>query len=392
MPRPSELTPRIFKLKCEGVEWQGWTSFSIRQSLDDVSHSMSLETTDRLNGRLANWNVRGGSFIEFEIDGIKVFAGFVQKYSVSIDNNAHSISLEAASRSIDAVECSHLGPYFWKNTNPETVINDVLRPFGFSAIIDRAMKPIDKSGYRVDPDKKPFEIIKELAERDSLTVLTDMQGNFRLSDGKNAPFAGKIIPGDFIAINADHDFSEVFSEIVVKSQQNDREKPTKASFDKKQRNQAISKNNKILQNPKQKPKQSGFGISSRQNVNQTRFRPLVYVKNDSEDAAKSFADLVKTRFTSDVIAASVTLKSHRTTGGIGIWGIGQEVELSVPMISVEQRLIISAVEFSVDESSGFQAQLSLKIPNGYDPQSTAKLGQSRRETGEFGLASQALFA
>ena len=375
MPRP--LVPNKFQLICEGLAWEGWQSFSIRQSLDSGAHSFSMQTTDRFKQLIGRWNVRGGSEIEIKIADETVFKGYVQKYSVNISADAHTITLEGASKAIDIIECSHLGPYFWKNTTGEAVIREVLKPFGLSVTFDKGLKAIGATGYKVEVEAKPFEIIKEIAARDGLTVLTDFNGNLRLYDGKNAPQAGSIGRGDYISISSDHDLSQAFSEIVVKSQQNDRGKPVKATFNTKQRSEATSSNNLILK--------------TTANPLNVRHRPIVYVKNDQGDAAESFGDFVKSRFTGDVITASAVVKSHLNKAG-KIWGIGQEVFLQEELLSVNQKLVVSEVDFSLSQDSGYQTNLVFKIPETYDPLEGASSASLRQAKGEFAIASKALAA
>lgn len=375
----SGLIPRKFMLRCNGSEWQGWKSLSVKQSLDSVAHGFSIEATDRALEKLGRWNVQGGSEVEILIDGDRVFRGYVQKYAVKIGASDHSISIEGSSRAIDLVECSHMGPWFWKNTTPEAIIAEVLKPFGFAATFDRAMKPIGKEGYKAEVGKLAFDIIKELAERDGMTAISDLDGNIRLYDGKNAADAGAIIRGDYVDISADHDLGQAFSEIVVKGQQNDRAKPAKAAFAKKQRGEHKVSNS--------------LAVGSKTNPRPLRYRPIVYVQNGNDDAQKAFAEFVRSRFTGDVITASVTVKSHRNPKG-NIWAAGQELFLQEELLSVAQKLVVADVEFKLDDS-GYQTVLGLKIPASYDPlgSSTARdalIRGARRATGAFGNATRAI--
>lgn len=369
------LTPSKFSLVCDGIEWTQWKSFSVKQSLDQAAHSFNMETTDMALDKIARWNVKGGSVVDVYIDGNLIFSGYVRKYGVNISAASHSITIEGASKGVDAAECSHLGPYFWKNTSPEAIITAVLNPYGITASFDKPMKAIGREGFKVEVEKPPFEIIKQLAERDGLTVIADTAGNFRLYDGSNAAYAGSIERGDYVEISADHDLSAAFSEIIVKGQQNSREKPTKANFQAKQRHETTVKNPML--------------VGSTRNPIDLRYRPALYVKNDEKDAAKAFAEFVKSRFTGDVITAAVTVKSHLNPRG-KIWEAGQEVFLNEELLSVAQRLVVADVEFSLSDG-GYKTALGLKIPNSYDPLGDPARGELRRLTGEFGAATAAVY-
>lgn len=370
-----DLVPNKFALRCDGVDWEGWLSFSVKQSLDGAYHSFTMNTTDRNQAKIGQWNVRGGSIVEILINNLPIFSGYVQKYSVNISDSDHSISIEGASKTVDASECSHLGPYFWKNTSAESVVSEVLKPFGFTATYDKPLKAIGKEGYKVEVEKSPFEIIKELAERDGLTVITELNGNFRFYDGTKAKEVGFIGRGQYIDLSVDHDLSQAFSEIVVKGQDNDRSKPDRATFKAKQQSETK------VDNP--------LRVGARSNPETIRYRPAVYVQNGDKDAGKAFAEFVKSRFTGDVITANATVKTHLTPSG-DIWQAGQLVWLEEPLVSVAQWLVVSDVEFKLDDGSGYQTVLGLKIPNSYDPLGKGDSSQVRKASGEFGNAERAV--
>lgn len=368
-----QLIPRDFVLLCDGLEWRGWKSLSVSRSLDEAASTFSISTTDRLQERLSKWNVRGGSEVEIRIDGEPIFLGYAQKYSVSISDSDHSINVEGASKAIDAVECSNLGPYFWKNTTPEAIIRQVLTPFGIGVTFpDKAMKAIGKEGYRVEIEKAPFDIVRELAERDGLTVTSGLNGDIILFKGDVIGNAGFIGRGQYTSISSEHDLSQAFSQIVVKGQKNNRAD----SFDANQRSE-VKKDNPLK-------------VGNQNNPLPLRYRPIVYVENNTGEANDDFGEFVKSRFTGDAITASLSVKSHRNPEG-DIWSPGQLVWLDEPLLSVEQFLVVSEVQFLLGDD-GFAANLSLKVPSAYTPGQSKPLGPSGRSNGVFGNAEQAIWA
>lgn len=348
-----------YALVCDGVAWTGWQSFSVRQSMENVAHSFSFTTTDRFQEGLDRWNVRGGSKIEFFIDGDLIVSGFVRKYSPSISAEAHSITIEGESASVDLVDCSHLGPYFWKAGSAEQVIADVLKPFGLKIALDKKLKAIPKEGYRVGVNDTPFEIVRKLLERDQMLFFTDRQNNLVATDGKNPANGGSISRGDYVEIGADHDLSNSFSEIIVRAQKNEREKDTKAGFDK---NQKIEKR--------------------LTNSAETRYRPVVFVNSGEPEAQAELAEDIKRRFSGDIITATCGLKTHLNKMG-SIWGVNQLVFLDEPLIYAKQKLVTSEVEFTLDETSGFRTNLALKLPVAFDTNGASARDVRLGEDGPF---------
>jgi prophage tail gpP-like protein len=333
-----------FSLVCDGIAWTGWLDWSVRQSMDQAAHSFTFSTTDKLQAGLARWNVKGGSRVEFFIDKLKVVEGYVRKYSPSISEDNHSIRIEGDSAAIDLVESSHIGPYFWKSgVAAKTAIDDVLKPFGASVQIDGTLTAFDKAGFRVGANDSPFEIIRQIAERDKKTVYTASDGKLVITDEASATEAGRIARGAYIAVSADHDLTNNYSAVHVKSQSNDREEATKDNFTKKQQY------SKVISNP----------------VTGGRYRPLVFVTSGETEKKGELAAYLRSRFAGDVIAATVTVKSHLNPAG-ALWGVNQKIFLDEPLIDAKQALVTSEVEFSVSESEGYQTRLTLKLPETYD--------------------------
>jgi prophage tail gpP-like protein len=359
-----------FTLICDGVSWEGWKSFSVRMSMEQAAHSFTFTTTDREQAGLKKWNVKGGSRIDFLIDDVKVVSGFVRKYNPSISAESHDISIEGESSAIDLVESSHLGPYFWKSVSAQSVIEAVLKPFGVTAKIDSGLTAIPKTGFRVGNNESPFEIVRKIAARDQKTVYTDSAGNLVVTNSAASVDAGEIGRGDYTSASASHDLTNAFSEIHIKSQTNDRDESSKENFTKKQRSKKVVK-----------AKVPGGG-STVTNSAAARHRPLVYVDSGDAEKQSDRAEYIRSRFAGDVITASVTLKSHLNKKG-DTWAINQKLTLNEPLLDANLELVVSELEFSLDESSGFNTTLSLKLPSVFNAKAPTARAARLSEDGAF---------
>lgn len=342
-------------LVSEGVTWEGWKSLTIQQTLDKAQHSFSMTTTDRFQEGLDRWNISGGSSVDVYFDTSLAFSGYVQKYSPSLTATEHAISISGESKAIDAVQGSHDGSYFWRDVSAESIIEEVLEPMGFEATIDKPLEAIGPEGFRAAVNSSPFDIVKRLAERNGLLVFTDNEGNFRLSDSSNQVTFTEIGRGDYIEISAEHDVSKSYSEIIVKGQRN----TFSVGFQDQQRME-----HRV------------------QNSSQTRHRPLVVITTGQEVEQDKLAQYIHRRLAGDSVTASVVLKTPYDKDG-NLWGVGQRIWLNEPIVDIDQELIISSVDFTLDESSGFKTTLGLKVPETYtiDP---AQARAARRSTGIFG--------
>lgn len=348
------VQPNDIRLTCEGISWFGWESLSIRSSLSQVQHTFEMKTTDIANLGDQQWNVRGGSEIAIYFRDSLVFQGYVQKYDVALSADSHEISIAGESKAIDLVQCSHIGPYFWKNVSGESIIKEVTKPFGIDISIKMKLRPIPKEGLRVAVDSTAFDVIKKVAEQNSALIYTKQSGEVCISDD---PSVGKIftlLPGDYTSISANTDYSTIFSRVILKSQ----EKTYKTKeFKKRQRKEHV-KDNKKKSRGRKPPKINTVGTKN--NVKELRYRPLVIISNGKDESQKDLIQVANRRLNGDGKKISLTVRTPFTPTG-EIWAIGQYVALKDEIVGVNGSYIISDISFSLSDS-GFETQLDLCIP------------------------------
>lgn len=328
-------------LRANGKDWLGWKSLSIKQSMGQAAHSLSITSSDRFNEGVSRWNVRGGSEIEVLFDNSPeiVFAGYVTKYSASITPSGRSITIEGASKAIDAVECSHIGKLFWPaGTDPAQIFEDVLRPFGINSVTnDLPLAAIPKEGFRAGANDTAFQIVRKLAEKSGHTVYTNRFNDFIIAKETGAEYAGQLGRGDYTQFQSSHDLSEMFSSITMRAQQNDYDEAEGISKAEWQAKQQVS--------------------ATRDNPISTRYRPTIFVANGDGNTQEQFADYVNRRFAGEGAVANVTVKDYRSPNGT-LWGINQRVWIDEPLADIRAEMLIQEVEFNLSES-GFETRLTL---------------------------------
>lgn len=407
------VQPGDIWLTCEGINWYGWQSLSIKSSLSQVQHSFEMKTTDieRLGDEL--WNVKGGSEISIYFRNIRIFTGYVQKYDVSLSADSHEISIAGESKAIDLVQCSHVGNYFWKNVSGETVVKEVVKPFGIPIRIDKKLKPIPKEGLRVAVDSSAFDVIKKVAEQNALLVYTMQSGTVCITDDPSQKQLSPAVlaPGDYVSISVNSDYSTVFSEVILKSQ----EKTYKTKeFKKRQQKKKVKKNTKkrskrskekqeedekdnkdkakqkktrtetrrsrrrkkskkakratarARRTRKKKAEPKIINLGTHTNSQDLRYRPLVIISNGKDDAQQDLVKNANRRLNGDGKKVSITVKSPYTPTG-EIWGIGQYVSLNDEIMGVKGSYIISDLSFSLSDS-GFETNMDLCLPHVFNMQ------------------------
>ena len=338
-----------------GVPWVGFKSVRVNRSMDQVYHILDFETTDRYQEGLSKWNVRGGSDIQVYWESDLIFDGFVRRYLPEIGPSSHSIKLQCDSDAARLTQCSHEGPYFWKNVTAEEVVRSVLAPYEINFDILSPMKPIGADGYRVAVDDSAYNIIHKLAQKNGLTVFTGNDGRLKISDGTNAPIMSPLTTCDYTHFSADHDISRAYSKLIVKSQKNikievpiigDAGSGALKSTQKYKEFSGVQRFEEVLTNP-----------------NQPRYRPLVILHNGKPADVTDFAKYAQLRFSGDSVSAKLTVKSLYDKDGKP-WGIEQLVPIFEPAGDLNETLIVS--DYDLDISiSGLNLTLTLREPRTY---------------------------
>lgn len=362
MRKDLAVQPGDIWLTCEGISWFGWQSLSIKSSLSQIQHSFEMKTTDIQNLGDKQWNVRGGSEISIYFRNLRIFTGYVQKYDVSLGADSHEISIAGESKAIDLVQCSHVGKYFWKNVSGESIIKEVAKPFGIDVRIDTKLRPIPKEGLRVAVDSTAFDVIKKVAEQNSVLVYTMQSGTVCITDDPSLKQIFELYPGDYTSISMNTDYSTIFSEVILKSQ----EKTYKAKeFKKRQQKEKVKKNtNKHHkgknESHKKKAKPKITTVGTKTNSQELRYRPLVIISTGKEESQEELVKTANRRLNGDGKKVSLTVQTPYTKTG-EIWGIGQYVVLKDEIVGIDGSYIISDVSFSLSDS-GFETQLDLCLP------------------------------
>lgn len=362
------VRPGDIWLTCEGQSWFGWKSLSIKSSLSQVQHTFEMKSTDILKLGEKQWNVKGGSEVSIYFRNVRIFTGYVQKYDVSLSADSHDISIAGESKAIDLVQCSHVGKYFWKNVSGESIIKEVVKPFGLDIQIDAKLKPIPKEGLRVAVDSTAFDVIKKVAEQNSVLIYTTQSGTIRIAEDPSQGQAFELLPGDYTSISVNTDYSTVFSEVIIKSQEKTYKKN---EFKKRQRKEHKSKDKK---------EKATKTVGTKTNSKELRYRPLVIISDGKDESQKDLVQSANRRLNGDGKKISLTVKSPYTPTG-EIWGIGQYVVMKDEIMGIDGSYIISDVSFSLSDS-GFETQLDLCIPQVFNLKEVTS-AQKRAESKGF---------
>jgi prophage tail gpP-like protein len=358
--------PQVYVL-VDGSQWYGWKSLRVSQSIDQAAHSLQIETSERESAGVNDWNVNGGSRIEvlvapeFGEQAQPLFQGYVRLYEELVDGNSHTVNISAESDAIDIAEGSHLGPYFWREgTRQETIIDQLLEPYGLPVKITKPLKIVPKEGFRVGVNETPLSVINKIAEKNGLATFTDSTGEFVLSDGSDAINLGTgYQTGDYVKLSQTHDLQSQFSEVIVKAQKNERTQKSSANFEAQQRI-----------------------IKRIQGHSLARYRPSVFISNGEDGSQADLDRYIRDRLIGQSLFVRMDVKSPFTKEG-PIWGINQQLRLSEPRFNLlGDYLRTVQVEHAMDNGGGYTVSMDLTVPEALSG-STPLLAVSRSRSGWF---------
>lgn len=158
------------ELVVAGRRLRGWTSVSVRRSMEEFADSFTLQYVDRWLPQGASAVVRPGQRCQLYVAGEPVLDGYVDQAEVSYARGEHSLSASGRSRIADLVDSSAIrqgGP--WVDQSLATIASDLCDPFGIQ-VIDLASKstrdgdaaPVSR--FALEVGETVFEAISRLAK------------------------------------------------------------------------------------------------------------------------------------------------------------------------------------------------------------------------------------
>lgn len=116
------------KLIVGGEAFETWTDVSLRYALESLAQEFSLNYVSD-EGEIS---IPVGESCEIKtLDDLSLLRGFVDEVDETYDGGSHQLSCSGRSESGDLVDCSAVvAGGQWRNTTLQTIIADLLRPYG----------------------------------------------------------------------------------------------------------------------------------------------------------------------------------------------------------------------------------------------------------------------
>lgn len=200
---------------------EGWKQVSVRSSIEELSHSFTVEYSQRWSPNGTPVAIDAGDDVVIRIGDSLVLTGYVDESSESYDANTHTVSVQGRSRTADLIDCAAVyksGSITGKNLLQ--IAEALCEPFGIWVTADPLLDLGESTTLQIQDGQSVFEALSELARKDGVLLLSDTAGNLVLSRASSAPKASLELRtgGNIKRGSVRSSFRDRFSEYLMKGQ------------------------------------------------------------------------------------------------------------------------------------------------------------------------------
>lgn len=344
-------------LTVEGREYTGWKSARVTRGIDSVAGTFELAVFDD-GGR---WPVRAGDVCEVSVAGTVVLTGTVDRRSVSLRADDHSLTVSGRDRAGVLVDCSaDLAQAELWNVDPLAFVRRVAAPFNVPVALQPGVRPERPTGkVTIDPGESAFDIVDRVCRLAGLLPVSDGRGGLVLTRAGTGAAVNAVVEGEnLLAATIDSDVAGRFARYTVIGQAHggdDLEAETTTSV---------------------------RGTARDAGVRDTTRALVVRADGSLTGArAKQRAEWEATVRAARADTYTATVQGWTQADG-SLWPVNARVRLSSPRLGVEAELLIVRATYRIDLHEGTVTELQLMRRDAFTPEPVVP---GHDATGGFGL-------
>jgi prophage tail gpP-like protein len=332
---PDEITIQV-----DGLDYSGWTSVTVRRSMEALCGQFNMTTVDRWTLNHRDWVIYPGKACRIDIGTETILEGYVDSVDPSITAASHTISIKGRDATADLVDCAAPDrPGTWNNVTLLALAQAMADPFDITVrsevgLGDKFSKFSVKSGESIN------DALQRAAQKRHVLLMTGRVGNLIITNtGADMAFDRLVMGDNVLSASGGFDFTNRFSEYIVKGQSRTAGSGWTA--------QTISVK----------------GTAEDEEV--TRHRPKlikgsgISTVSDAETQAAWEANVRAGKS----FKASVSVVGYRQTNG-ALWETNRIVNVDIPQLLLHGSMLISAIEYTKSESGSF-TNMELTRPDSY---------------------------
>jgi len=332
-----------FTLNVNKTKYGGWTTLSIRKSIDELAHSFDVSFSDQWSDQDERIPIVAGNDVTVVYGSETIITGYVDDDTSSYSATGRSLGIKGRSKTGDLVDCAAVkgsGTRAWRRAGLRKIAEDICGPFDID-VLAAANLGSKFNRFTIEEGETAFSLLQRAARMRGLLVLTNADGNLVFSRVGTTTVATTLKLGEnILGCNHQRSMRSRFSSYRVNCQTVGSDET--ADSPKKTTLSATSEDD-------------GVG----------RYRPTVLMA-DNEDRKSELqirADWERNVRAGESRSFAYTLRGweHRD----GLWEPNTIVHVVDDFNWLDAELLISEVVFSRSDS-GTMTTLTLKAKEAYD--------------------------
>lgn len=344
----------------DDLYYTGWERVEVNLSMETLAGQFTLIMSAQPMGLIIPIlpTIIPGQPCTVFINGQTVITGYIDKVQPAYDKGKHYLIVEGRDKAGDLVDCSIVnGTGQYKNLKIEQIIQAICAPFGIP-VIANVNTGASIASYSIKQGGKCKEEIEKLCKMRQCLCLSDGKGGLTITRAGADIAANPLIEGQNILMGqAIYDYSERYGQYVVKGQKQGTDTDTNSTI---AQNKAIVYDNYI-----------------------TRYRPLVVV---ADGQANTNDVTLRAQWECSTRRGKSRNFLIRVIGwqqfDAFLWGINQMCFIEAPNLGVVDTLLISNVEFLIDDKNGEVTDLTLTSVEAYQQMASNSVNPDNSTAGK----------
>lgn len=350
------------ELAVDGQIYSGWHEISIARGLKEAAATFEIAVSERWAGRdrPKPWQILPFKEAVVTIGGEKVITGYVESYEPSYDSGQHGVRISGRSKTCDLIDCMpDVGSGQFSGSTLDSIARALCAPFGIEVEVKCDVgAPLPDA--TLEKTETAFSFLEKLARLRSVMLTDDMEGRLVLTQAGTEGGGGALIEGEnILSASAKLSGNERFGEYAVLSQT-----PLAHDGDDAQ-NQVI-------------------GTASDDGVPRyRRYAEMAENPSDQQHATDRAHWRALHNFGTST-EATITVPGWRQPDSSGrpqgvLWNTNLLVQVTSPFLTIDRQLLVSKVEFHMDDSGGRRAVLTVAPQEAFTPEGEAPAGNGKTD-------------
>lgn len=323
------------------IAFHGWKDLTVARSLDNLSDAFSFEVPQIFQQTNTEFKLGPGVKVTVFVNDERVISGRIDRTSISLSRDTKSVSISGRSLNADLVDCTVEGAKEYSNVPFETLVRELINPFGIKVFYSVTPKVVKKIG--VKPGDTVYEVLEKAARLQGFLWVSTRAGNIRLTRAGRGRASTRILEDiNLLSGSLTLDNSERFSKYTVLGQTN-----------------GSDEFGGLLAS-------GAKGEAKDSEIKRNRPFTMIAEGNVDNDSAKDRAQWEATTRIAKAVSVDVTVQGWQQQNG-QLWGLNQLVNLFSPTLGVNGDFLTTGIEYSRSDSGGTLTQLELTRLDAYDP-------------------------